>query len=304
MGNSNLLLVYRDMETVHPVSSIDIVVTPHFYTLKRETIPVKYAYQAKRIAPSLFEGLIDGDEKKDYFVYREGEEWVFIVYNASEILAFLKEKGIVQVGRVFFAQQLSSRLDGAIRLGEKEALVTIDGTVTIIPAAGLNEIPFVPLTRELLPYKGIRFSGGGSGGVLLENMQTYLLAALFILFGTLWLIEGIHSGKAKEVLQAEHEAYYTKYPMMQSQYTRESILQKYRNIDQKERKKRDILAKIAEVLSPKVVLESFSIDKQHYRALLYVSDRALLQSVKQKLRDSGLKTIEVTGKEITVRGSI
>jgi hypothetical protein len=304
MENSNLLLVYRSMQTVHPSSSIDIVVTPQFYTLKRETIPVKYAYQAKRIAPSLFEGLIDGDEKKDYFVYREGEEWVFIAYNTAEILAFLKEKGVVQIGRVFFAQQLASQLEGALRLGDKEALVNIGGTITVVPVAGLDEVPFVPLTRRLLPHKGIRFSGGGGGGFLLEDMQAYLLAALFVLFGILWFIEGAGYGKVKDTLQAERDAYYTKYPMMQSRYTRENILQKYRKIDREERKKRDLVAKIAGVLSKKVTLVSFSMDKKQYRATLHVSDRTLLKSVKQRLNQSGLKTIKVTGKEITIGGTV
>jgi hypothetical protein len=59
MGNNkDLLLVHSAMERVTLVESVNVMLTPQFYTLKKEALPVKYAYQAKKIAPSLFEGLL------------------------------------------------------------------------------------------------------------------------------------------------------------------------------------------------------------------------------------------------------
>ncbi len=302
MEGSSPMLVHRNMHPVSADEKTDIIVTPQFYTLKREAVPVKYAYQAKRIAPSLFEGLMEDDKGRDYFVYREGDEWVFIAYSKDEIVDFLTEKGIGQIGRVFFAQQLAPRMEGPIQLSEKEALVNIEGVVTVVPTAGLNDAHFVPPSSRLLPNKGVRFSGGGGGSVLLEDMQAYLLAALFVLFGILWLIEGVRYGKVTDALTAEREAYYVKHPMLQSSYTRENILQKYRTIDRVERKKRDVIRKISGVLSKKITLENFSMDRKGYRATLHASDPSTLKNLKAMLRKAGLKITSVAGSEVSVGG--
>jgi len=49
MGNNReLLLVHADMEHVSLSQSVNIMLTPQFYTLKKEPLPVKYRYQAKK----------------------------------------------------------------------------------------------------------------------------------------------------------------------------------------------------------------------------------------------------------------
>ena len=58
-SNKELLLVHASMEDVSLAHSVNVMLTPQFYTLKKEELPVKYLYQAKRIAPSLFDGLLE-----------------------------------------------------------------------------------------------------------------------------------------------------------------------------------------------------------------------------------------------------
>ena len=58
-SNKELLLVHASMEHVSLTHSVNVMLTPQFYTLKKEALPVKYLYQAKRIAPSLFDGLLE-----------------------------------------------------------------------------------------------------------------------------------------------------------------------------------------------------------------------------------------------------
>ena len=299
--NSNLLLVHRSMDVLAEQSAeADIVITPQFYTLKREKLPVKYVYQAKRIAPSLFEGLIDHEEERDYFVYREGEDWILIAFDPARLLSFLKGQGVIRIGKVFFAQQMASRLKGAIRLGEKEALTTLDGIVTVVPVSGLQTEDFVPLSSQLLPKKGMRLSG--AGGSVLTALQTYLLVAVLLLFGILWITEGVRYTKGNDDLQAVRSAYYAQYPSMKNGYSRENILQKYRKIDRQERKKRNIVSKIASILSKKVILTRLTIDKQKYRATFKILDASLQKRVQQMLKQSGLQIIRASENEITVGG--
>ena len=84
---------------------VNIMLTPQLYTLKRESLPVKYAYQAKRIAPSLFEGLLEEPSHYKYFVSKEKESWLFIAYDLEAIQTFLDEKGIALafVSKMYFA---------------------------------------------------------------------------------------------------------------------------------------------------------------------------------------------------------
>jgi len=74
--------------------TVNVMVTPQFYTLKKEALPVKYAYQAKKIAPSLFDGLLEEDGNYEYMVSKEEEDWVFIAYDIKKITDFLALKGI------------------------------------------------------------------------------------------------------------------------------------------------------------------------------------------------------------------
>jgi len=75
------------MNRIVPQESVDIVVSPQFYT----------------------DGILDVPAPVSYFVYKEGRSWVFIAYNMQEILDFLEQKGISpqNVRRIFFAQQLA-----------------------------------------------------------------------------------------------------------------------------------------------------------------------------------------------------
>ena len=292
------------METVHPEAVVDIVLTPQFYTLKREQVPVRYAYQAKRIAPSLFEGLLESYDGVQYFVYRDGETWVFIAYNPEEIAAFLKSRGILlsQIGKVVFAQQLAASMDGAVKAGEKEALVVLDGNVAMVPLSSLGEVKTGQIVKSMLPSKGLRLSG--TGDTFLSNKQAYWLGAIFVVFGMIWFAEGMRYGKDNHTLQALQEEYYAKYPTLQSSYQRESILQKYRTIEHNERKKRDIVGKIAGVIGKGVTLDHLQIEKKRYSAVFSVENSAVANRLKNALKRIGLHIKQVSGKRITVGGAL
>jgi hypothetical protein len=121
--------------------SVNIMLTPQFYTLKKEKLPLKYLYQAKKIAPSLFDGFLEDAYKYDYLVYKEEDEWIFIAYDPKAISDFLVSKGIMpeQIGKIFFAQQVSDFFTAPVLLGEKEALVSLDNTVVVIPQIAMQE---------------------------------------------------------------------------------------------------------------------------------------------------------------------
>ena len=70
MGSSNpLLLAHRTMSSIEDTVEYEIMLSPQFYTHKREDLPVSYRYQAKKLASSVLENLLPADGNYEYYVF-------------------------------------------------------------------------------------------------------------------------------------------------------------------------------------------------------------------------------------------
>jgi len=305
-GNSNrLLLVHRRMEPVSADISVDIMLTPQFYTVKKEALPVRYAFQAKRIAPSLFDGLVEDLSAHDYFVYQEGEEWIFIAYNVQEIHAFLRTKGLApeKIGKIFFAQQIAAQLKNPLAIDEENALTVLEGTVVIVPRSALPDSMFMKTEEIILPKKGIRLEAGSSS--ILNWKQTVVISLIFILLGSIWFVEGWRYSKTNRMLETQRETLYADHPSLQNAYTRDNIVQKYRKIDEKERQKRNIIGKVAGLVFKGVTLTHFDMDTKHFKAILVAKDSKVLKRLKDLVKRTGFKNSSSDeSKEIIVEGTL
>ena len=304
--NSSIpLLIHREMSQSRVSGSIDLVLTPQFYTMKKEALPVKYAYQAKRIAHSFFDGLIEDSEKYEYFVYKEENNWIFIAYDPEEILSFLRLKNVPleKVRKIFFAQQIVSQIHQPIALGEQNALTVINGIATIVPLVVLEEsVAFDPSTL-VLPKKGIRLDTGSIS--VISRKYLWMLSGIFLLFGILWSIEGGRYKKDNNTLQTKMQQFYTSYPSLRNKYTRESIAGKYRKIDKEERQKRYIIGKLAGLLFKGVTLNEFKMDQKKFKATLSTSGKAVRQRLEVLLKSAGFtKSSLSSGNTIVIEGRL
>ena len=68
--NNNRLFIHRDMKHINLLNSVEIILTPQFYTFMRENLNIRFAYQAKQIAESLFDDYLDSSKKYQYHVYK------------------------------------------------------------------------------------------------------------------------------------------------------------------------------------------------------------------------------------------
>ena len=300
-----VLLIHREINEVNIDGAVDLVLTPQFYTLRKEDLPVKYAYQAKKIAPSLFEGLVEENGEYEYFVYKEGEEWVFIAYDPSELIAFLRSKGIPpeKVRHVFFAQQIISQLGSPVSLGENSVLAPIRQTATIVPSAVAAESsPFDP-ERITLPKKSVRLNVGATS--LVPPRYMWMFAGVFLLFGMLWLIEGVRYNKDNGMLEAKLQKIYEAYPSLQNSYTRENIAKKYHALDKSERKKRQVVSQISKVLVKGVTLDEFEMDKKKFKAVLSTSGADVSKRLETLLKQNGMKKSSASsGNRFVIEGSL
>ncbi len=298
MGNNKeLLLAHASMKPVTLQQSVNVMLTPQFYTLKKEALPVRWAYQAKRIAPSLFEGLLEAGKHYEYMVWKEDENWVFLAYDLEKITAFLESKGFTleNVSKLFFVQQSIDLFDKPLLLEENEALVSWEHTAVMIPRAALaeDEEPLLVFNNSFTPKSGVALHG--SYGSLLNLKQASTLAVIFSLFAMMFFIEGwrySHNAKAGE---AEMQQLLEAYPSLQSKYTRESIAAKYKTLDTIERKKRNVIKTLSKMIFKGVTLTSFELNEKSFKVDFSCTDAKVAKRLNSLAKKEKFSISKVAG---------
>lgn len=296
-SSKELLLVHTAMKHVSLSEPVNIMLTPQFYTLKKEILPVSYAYQAKRLAVSLFEGLLDGEGSYDFFVYKEDEYWIFIAYDIKKITDFLQSKGFNQgdVSKIFFAQQSVEKFTAPYVLSDQDALIILDETVVMVPANALStdEVSSLKFDRHFTPKKGVSFEDALSSIFTLK--QAIFVSSFFIFFAMMFLIEGSRYGGGGGSTEEELQSLYAEYPSLQSTYTREGIVNKYRALDKTERTKRDTIKKLSGMLFKGVTLTSFYMDNKSVKADFSCSNKQVAQRVESLGKKAQFKVSKTKG---------
>jgi len=308
MENSKeLLLVHTAMKHVSLSEPVNIMLTPQFYTLKKEILPVTYAYQAKRLAGSLFDGLLDREGAYDFLVYKEDEHWVFIAYDIEKITAFLQTKGFRQgdVSKIFFAQQSTGYFTAPYLLSEQDALVVLDKTVVVVPSSAFSsEKPSsLKFDRHFTPKKGISLEDASSS--IFTIKQAALFSFVFILLGMMFLIEGSRYGGGGQATEEALQTLYDDYPSLQSTYTREGIVSKYRELDKTERAKRDAVKKLSGMIFKGVTLTALYVDYKSVKAKFSCSNKKIAQRVENLGKKAQFKVSKTKGSlELQLEGTL
>jgi len=303
MGKSNKrLLVHKDIPNITIKKNIDIILTPQFYTFLREELGIKFAYQAKQIAPSLFDDYLDREKEYQYYVYKCDDSWCFFAYDIEEITSFLEKKGIKkhEIGKIFFAQELEPHLQKAISLSEKKALISIDGVVTVIPKKFLDS----DYEYQELNFDKINLTHGVSIGSsyssLIPLKETIITTLLLSILGGIYLFEGLETRSSISTEMEKLESLLDKNPKLSSNHIRESIIQKYVSIDKTERRKRYLIDKISKLLSSSTHLRSLLVDDKKIIAILETKN---VSSLKRKAQKANFK-VKIKGKEVIVESSL
>ena len=291
------------MPRVEMKRPVNVMLTPQFYTLKKERLPIKFAYQAKKIAASLFEGMLQEGKSYDYFVFREGEQWVFIAYSLEEITEFFKSKGLSleSISKLFFAQQAVSAFKDPYLLSEKEVLAVVDDTVVVMPRSVLGDETPAPALALQNPKKGVAIQSAYAS--LLSRKEALGFAAIFLLFAVLFIAEGIRYGGGTQAGMQELESLISANPSLSSQYTRESIFAKYRKIDEAERKKREAVKALIGMLYKDVALKSLYIDEKGFSAEYAVKEANIIRRMESEAKKANF-AIQKSADGIKVEGRL
>jgi hypothetical protein len=303
MGSSKpRVLVHKDMEDVDVKESIDIVLTPQFYTFLREDLEIKFAYQAKKIAPAFFDDYLNAGVEHQYHVYKQGSEWYFFAYSVEEITTFLEERGVSshQIGKIYFIQELDKRLESPVELGETMVMQTLEGTVTLLPKRLLShEVEYQSLNLQKEKFQnGIALSS--SYDSIIPFRETALLSTLLLFLGAFFLFEGERGRSAIEGLEASRTELLDEHPKLSSSLLRNSEMKKYTKIDQEERVKREALMQVSKMISSSNQLKSLVLNEKSITATIKIDSPVAMRKLKRLAKKRNFTLLNESAKEISV----
>jgi len=289
--NNKRLFIHRDMKPVTLENSVEIILTPQFYTFIRETLEIRFAYQAKQIAASLFDDYLDHATEYQYHVNKCQDQWCFFAYNIEEIDQFLESVGIEKhrVSKIYFAQELESALAEPVLLSEQNILQTIDGTVTLIPRQLMeNDMEFnqLNIANEKLS-SGITM--GASLNSFISLKETILLSSLLCILGAIFIVEGTRIKSSVANDEALVSELLKKHPRYDDSDFRMTLLNKYQPIKKHEISKRQTIKEISKLLSTKSQLINLTIDKKNIKATIKASDSNVAKQVTRNANAKKLK---------------
>lgn len=284
-NNIENILVHKSMATIKENNSfVNIVLSPEFFTFIRESYKIKFKYQAKQIAPSIFDDLLEEGVEYQYSAYKKNDEWNFFAYNLTEILTFLKGKGIntEKIKKIFFIQEINDYFLTGKKINASHILLNLDNIITILPTNIISDED----NYEQLDIKNTIFKNGELVQLFsldgLSNIHTIILSTIFFIFGVIFITENnvsnsiiSHSHSALEKIENDNE-------ILVSKIARDSIHSKYTTIEKKEKKKRQILKDVSKIIPKKINLKKLVMDRAKIVVDLNLYNNREIKKTKRK----------------------
>ncbi len=301
---SPLILLHRDLEMLPDIPRYDLMLSPQFYVLKREELPIKYAFQAKKLAPSILDELAC-DSTLTYEVFRDGDFWVFVGYDQQKLAEFLDTKGgsIDKVGQIYFAEQAKENFENPIELNEKEVLAVVNDTVTVVPKQLLGEgEELVGFDDSFRPDKSFRVQRNYSS--VITTSQAATLAVLLAILAIAYFAEGYRYHRALIAADDKLENLLDDNPSLRGAYARESIHKKYLALDKEQRAIRERLKAVSRMTGKKIKIDSLMINKNGYKVTLDIpEDPKVVKSLRTIAKDANFGKLNIKGSKLESEGS-
>ncbi|QOP41720.1 hypothetical protein [Sulfurimonas marina] len=261
-------------------TKVDIVLSPSLYWVKKLSLPVKYARDAKKLLPSLFEdNLPEGNYS--YVVFKEGEEFLAFAYEDKKIIEEIGKKNISisSINNVYFAQtELLELLP--CKINEKEVMVVDNEIVFIAPRVWNETAEELSLDSLKLSKKTIKLQQFSH---IIDNSSLYKVAVLIGMFIILLGIENFITMQKIESVNIQKEKLFEEYKLYPTMMQNRSVLQEYETTFEKQTKLREL---IAEFLKLKLEKEQKITDIAYKNKMLSVKISGLDTAASKKVLQS------------------
>lgn len=282
------LFLDPDSSEMVVLGKVNIILSPSLYWVKKLSLPVKYARDAKKLLPSIFEDTLP-EGNYSYSVYKKGDSFFAFAYDDKVIIDTLKEKGIAvaNVASVYFAQSELSVIEGAVKVNEKQSIYVKDDIVIMLPCCWVEESGELDLADLSLSNHSITLAQFGH---IVDRNSVYkigaVLIALIILVSTELFIT---STKVNELTNLKEELF-TKSKLQATMFQNEAALKKYVKIDKKQGSLRAYVAMVLSLrLKPSESLVKMSLKKKLFSADFNALSEETVSKITKKLKGSGFK---------------
>jgi len=312
-GSGRKAVFVHSESTFHGLTDkTDFVLSPAFYWCRREELGKQSLYRARKLAPSVFHGLLPQGENFRYKVTRQGDSFLFFAYNEGEILARLEALGIPRelVGRLYFAQSELFPLEEPLRVTPESVLIEQNGLLAMVPASLLPDAPLLdpparltglqhPVRLSLaLPKK----SGGGYPSASRPLWLATVLVALFL------LAEGsryVRLSTALENLQDARSTLYTRAGLPATSFQVEAMRSRLEKIDRIQQSLRLTLSPVSLLQHPDYRLETLTLNNDTVEARFAIKDKRGIAPLKKVLETAmpGASLSE-TPEQLTARSAL
>ena len=270
------------------LGKINIILSPSLYWVKKLSLPVKYARDAKKLLPSIFEDTLP-EGNYSYSVYKKDDNFFAFAYDDKVIIDTLKEKGIAtsDVASVYFAQSELSFMKGALKINKTQSIYVRDGIVILLPCCWVEESGELKLDALNLSSHSITLAQFRH---IVDNSSLYKIGAVLVTLIILVLTElFITSAKVGELTSLKEELF-TKSKLQATMFQNEAALKKYEKIDKKQRILRAAVAKVLSIkLKPSESLLKIGFKNKVFSADFNLLSQQTISSINKTLKGSQFK---------------
>ena len=218
------------------VSKSNLILSPEFYWTKRVTLNVNFSYEVKKMAPSLFDGMLPSGDF-EYMVFKISKnDYIVTAYNLDDIKENLKKLGISIsfVDKIYLAQSEFLGNDISLKVNETCGLVSLDG---VLVYTCLNFIDSDILLESVIKNKKLTKNYIYSKqlqNIKIEPKQLNMLIWIVLLLNSVVILDIVKTYKSKNQLQVQKEDFIEKNNLPQTSFELKSMQDELQSIDKKQ----------------------------------------------------------------------
>ncbi|WP_457744496.1 hypothetical protein [Sulfurimonas sp.] len=220
--------------------SVNIILSPSLYWVKKVSLPVKSVREVKPLLESLFEENLPNGTYS-YEVYKQDDDFFIFAYEDQMILNILHEKGVAssQINKVYLAQSELFEQANAKRISEDTVLLVEDGIVVLLPVSFASSDELLDVCDVKLSKNSIRLKQFSH---FVNEKSLYTIAIIFFVLIALVSIEYFITLKKDHLSQTQRNELFMKYGLKPTMFQNRSMLRGYESIYKSQTQLRQYMA--------------------------------------------------------------
>ena len=285
-SKSERIFVDTSSSVAHSEISYDVILSPAFYWVKKESLPVKHLRDVKKLLPSIFEDFLP-EGHFSYYAYKKEDDFILYAYNDKEILEKLEAIGIKasQINKLYFAQSELENLEHPICFEEK-ALFVKDGLVVQLPSCMLEDSGDLNLQEHTFSKHSIalaRYSHIADNSSIMKIVA--FIAIFMLIFSAEWFMV---ASKTSEIEDASMQIF-EKYRLKSTRFQNEAIFKKLNKTYKAQIKLREQLGIIYDLkLLESEYISTIRFEKKALNVTILVSSEQRAETIEKLLKQKHL----------------